>query len=119
MTLHSPSASVDRIDSLFARMLVRYGTGWTRMWEGVDIDAVKAEWADELSQTSDEAIFYALDYMPPERPPTVKQFRAICNNAPPPVYTALPSPPPTEEKKAAVRMMLAEVKKRLVTSRLA
>lgn len=118
MTRHSLSSSVDRIESLFARMLVRYGTGWTRMWEGVDIAAVKAEWAEELSTASDASIFYALEYMPTDRPPTVKQFLALCQRAPAPALPALTPPKPTPEAKARVRSMISDLKRRMAVSRL-
>lgn len=67
-----------RIDRIFARMLVRYGILWTRMWEGIEADAVKTDWAHELGRVSHDAIEYGLDHLPPDKPPTVTQFRALC-----------------------------------------
>ena len=66
------------IDRLFARLLVRYGTMWTGMWRGIDEDAVKADWAGELRGLTGEALAYGLENLPPDRPPTATQFRAIC-----------------------------------------
>jgi hypothetical protein len=83
------------IDRLFARLLLRYGAQWMRMWEGIDMDAVKAEWADELSvyATNLDAIAYGLDHLPPDFPPNIAQFKAICNRRPDAPTLALPSPP--------------------------
>ena len=73
-----PKQSVDQI---FARMLVRYGAAWLRMWEGIDMEAVKADWAEVLGRCSRDTIVYALDRLP-ERPPTATQFRDICAQMP-------------------------------------
>lgn len=80
------------VERIFTRMLVRYGTAWTRMWEGVEPEAVKADWARELSQCPGHAIGYALEHLPPERPPTVAQFRALCSNRPEPAVKRLAAP---------------------------
>jgi len=37
------------VDSLFARLAARYGAAWLRMWDGIPLDAVKADWAAELA----------------------------------------------------------------------
>ena len=39
-----PAAWVDR---LFARMLARYGNVWLRMWEGINMNIVKADLAEQ------------------------------------------------------------------------
>ena len=72
------------VKSLFARLQVRYGSAWNRMWDGVDMDAVMADWADELGgfANNPDAIKRALANLPPDRPPTLGQFRAICIGAP-------------------------------------
>lgn len=74
------------VDSLFARMTVRYGSAWLNVWEGIAIDAVKADWASELAGVSANAISYALVNLPLDKPPTLGQFKALCIRAP--VYTA-------------------------------
>lgn len=95
-----PSAWVDR---LFARMAVVYGSSWLRMWEGMDIETVKAAWGEELSryQQNPDAIRYGLEHMPPDRPPTLLQFRELCNKRPDPVFKALP--PPEIDREAAAK----------------
>lgn len=93
------------VKSLFARFQVRYGTAWTRMWEGIDMAAVRQDWAAELGGfvNRPDALAYGLENLPPDRPPTVQQFRAICNKVPEPAPKALPAPEASAEVVAAVR----------------
>jgi hypothetical protein len=65
------------VDQIFARMLVRYGVAWLRMWDGIDMDAVKADWAETLAGFGAATIRHALDHLP-ERPPNAMQFRDVC-----------------------------------------
>lgn len=82
------------VEKIHARLLVRYGAAWIRMWEGIDPAAVQADWAEELAgfEANPTAIKYALDNLPPDRPPTVAQFKALCINRPEPAPKALPAP---------------------------
>lgn len=82
------------VDSLFARIQVRYGAAWVRMWEGIDMAAVKADWAEELGgfAARPDAIKHALGNLPTDRPPTVAQFRALCIASPQETPKALPAP---------------------------
>jgi len=82
------------VERLMARIAIRYGSAWIRMWEGIDMAAVKADWAEELGgfQRSPDSLAYGLEHLPPDKPPTVQQFAAICNRAPTPGAPALPAP---------------------------
>lgn len=82
------------IDSIFANMTVRYGSAWLAKWNGVDIAAVKADWADVLGgfQANPDAIKHALGSLPDDFPPTATQFRALCVARPEPAGRALPAP---------------------------
>lgn len=82
------------IDRVFARILIRYGAVWMRMWEGIDEGAVKADWARELDAMPDFRLAYALDHLPADRPPGVAAFRALCMAAPAHVQARLPAPKP-------------------------
>lgn len=93
------SAWVDRIH---ARILVRYGAAWLRMWEGIDQEAVKADWAEELDGVSADSLSYALDHLPPERPPTVAQFKALALNRVPNALPALPAPKADPQRVAQI-----------------
>lgn len=85
-----PDAWVNR---LFAKLSVTYGQGFLRQYDGVEIEAVKANWAEELScfQQSPDSIRYGLEYLPPSKAPTVLEFRDLCRKAPA-VTLALPAP---------------------------
>lgn len=98
------------VEQVFARMLVRYGAQWIRMWEGVEPEAVKADWARELAHATPEGIRYALDHLPPDRPPNVTQFKALMLNRPQKAYAELPRPPATPEEKQRVRDLLARAR---------
>ena len=87
MPLHSRT-----IDEIFGRLLVRYGAAWIRMWEGLDMKPVKADWATQLERFSVADINYALDRLPEKYPPNVAEFRALCRAAPAPQVKRLPPP---------------------------
>lgn len=72
------------VDRLHERLAVRYGAAWLRMWDGVPIEAVKADWQNELAdvfERNPHAIAHALDHLP-EFPPNVEKFKALCIGAP-------------------------------------
>ena len=119
----STQASNLWVERLFARLQVRYGRQWLAMWEGIDPNAVKADWEDTLRDVytrNPRAIVYALENLP-ERVPTADVFLRICRQANWPQLAALPepaSPPDPVRVKAAVQAML-ETKSRLVSRSLA
>lgn len=82
------------VDSLFARLQVRYGDAWTRKWDGVDIAAVRADWSEELGgfASAPDALKYGLANLPRDWPPTAGQFAALCLRRPDPKVIALPAP---------------------------
>jgi hypothetical protein len=98
------------IEKLFERLYVTYGAAWARMWEGVPMDDVKANWAYELAGFArhPNAIAYALENLPAERPPTALVFRQICRLAPEPEVKRLPPPPKDPEKARAAREAFRE-----------
>ncbi|HEY4083424.1 MAG TPA: hypothetical protein VGM81_22265 [Burkholderiaceae bacterium] len=82
------------IERIFARLLVRYGAAWLRMWEGVDVDALKADWATHLAGYADKpsVLTHALENLPADKPPTVAQFALLCRSAPQYAIKRLPAP---------------------------
>ena len=83
------------IDAIFARLTVRYGSAFLGRWNGIDMELVKADWAEELAGLENwpEAIKHALDTLPAGKPaPTVNEFKAACLRAPKPDRKALPEP---------------------------
>jgi hypothetical protein len=71
-------ADARTIDAIHARMLVRYGSKWINMWNGVDPELVKTDWARELERVTRDQVMFALENLPAEFPPTAGQFRSLC-----------------------------------------
>ena len=94
-----PESWVERI---FARLLVRYGAMWLRMWEGVPMEAVAADWSRELSGLSGDALSHALENLPADRPPTVAQFKALACSRVPPAPPVLPAPKADPQRVASI-----------------
>ena len=86
-----PSNWVDRI---FTKLTLIYGRSFISRYEGIDLLAVKADWALELSRFSNspESIAFALSNLPKDYPPNVLQFKDLCKSSPPKatVIKALP-----------------------------
>lgn len=89
------------VDRIFARLLVRYGAAWLRMWDQIDMEAVKADWAEVLSGLPDWSLKHALDNLP-ERHPNAQQFRELCrearSNAPALTFSREKPPAPNVER---------------------
>lgn len=71
------------VQKIFQKLNLVYGRDFLSRWEGQELGAVMGDWAHELRGFADkpQAIAYALQHLP-EKPPTVLQFRAICNASP-------------------------------------
>lgn len=95
-----PSAWTDKI---FAKLSLAYGRDFIGRWEGIDLGDVKTDWSHELSgfEAHPEAIAYALANLPPQKPPTVFEFRAIARRAPLPEAARLEAPKADPAKVAA------------------
>jgi len=102
------SLPVSWVNALFDRLAVTYGAAFGRMWEGMDIDAVKAHWAEELShyQQQPKAIKHALSLLPADKPPTVLQFRDLCRRCPEDMPPRLPAPPADPKRIAQAMAVL-------------
>ncbi len=96
--------SAQFVDRIFVRLAARYGASWFRMWDGIPMEAVKADWAETLAGLNDspDAIRYALDNLPVDWPPNSAQFVALCINKPEPAPIALPAPRADSEVVRAV-----------------
>ena len=98
------------IDALFSKLTLTYGQAFLRQWEGVPIETVKAEWANELGgfEVAPVKIAYALSILNPDKPPNILQFKAFCIKAPSPVVLAIGAPPADPVRVAEV---VASIKK--------
>lgn len=90
------------VDRIFEKLTLVYGHAFLARWRDLDMDAVKADWAQELDgfDAHPESIGYALRYLP-EKPPSVVEFRALCRRAPLPSLPRLDSPCADPERMAA------------------
>lgn len=88
-----PESWVNRI---FQRLTLVYGRDFLSRYEGQDLGAVRAGWGEELTgfQQAPDAIKFALEILPSDKPPTVLQFRDLCRKAPQYAPKALPAPAP-------------------------
>lgn len=100
------------VEKIFTKLSLVYGRAFLSQYEGMDLLAVKADWAHELAgfEQLPEAIAYGLKTLPADRPINVLQFRALCRKVPPPVFKALPAPKADREK---VNAMLAGLRERM------
>ena len=100
------------VDVLFTRLQIRYGDAWTRKWDGIDPNAIKADWCDALAtmvERNPKAITYALQHLPDNFPPNVDGFMKLCLMAPSPTLAlAAPVDKPNPEFAAKVAGMVAE-----------
>jgi len=96
-------------DVVFKKLSLAYGRDFTGRWEGLDLLDVKADWAHELSgfERNPQAIKYALQHLPPSKPPTVFEFKNIALRAPEQPLERLDAPAANPQ---VVRKALAEAR---------
>ena len=114
--MESHELPADRLlELIFAKLSLVYGRDFIGRWEGLDIGEVKADWRRELDAVLQhpQAVKYALQNLPPDRPPNVLQFRALCYGRPEPMFVALPRPTPSEADRQRVREMLGAVRRKI------
>jgi hypothetical protein len=101
------------VESLLAKLQVRYGEAFARQYADLDPAAVKADWAEVLEGFTYDAIAYGLRYLPSDKPPIASQFRDICRRAPAPERPRLEAP--TGQLRPDLREQLAGVRARLTS----
>jgi hypothetical protein len=90
------------VKEIHARLSVRYGTAWSAKWAGLNMEAIEADWADQLDGMKPEGIKKALASLPEDFPPTAPGFRSlgmIRDEAAPAI--ALPPPDPVGLRRIA------------------
>jgi len=85
------SLPIPWVTKIFDKLTLIYGKAFKARWEGLSIEDVKADWAQELAGFAEnpDAIAYALKHIPADRPPTVLQFKELCRKAPPKTLAAI------------------------------
>ena len=106
------SLPIPWVDKIFAKLALVYGRDFAARWDGMTIADVKTDWGHELAGFANhpEAIGFALQNLPPDRPPTVLQFRDLCRKAPAPDVPRLPEPKADPARVAAELAKLAPTK---------
>lgn len=99
---------VDFITQIHSVLAVRYGAGWARMWQGLDMNFVRADWRRVLREfeANPAAVAYALDSLPVgQRPPNAGEFLQLCQAAPRPAVRMLArsGAKPTADQLAVLR----------------
>lgn len=104
-----PTAWVDRI---FDKLTLVYGQAFLRKWDAIDMNAVKSDWAHELSgfEHHPKAIAWALQNLNPEKAPNALEFKFLARRAPPEELPKLAAPKADPERVAAELAKLAPVK---------
>lgn len=105
--------NADLIEVVFTKLSMVYGRDFLGRWEGLDLGAVRADWAHELAGLKPESVAYALKHLPPVKPPTVLEFREIARKRPPPEYKALAAPAASAASQVKVRAMLDGLRQRM------
>jgi hypothetical protein len=105
------------VDRIFEKLALRYGRDFAQQYEGLDVSAVKAEWAEVLDGVKRDSVQYAFAFLPSGKPPNAMQFRDLCRKAPS-NDLALPAPqqPPADIEK--VREIMARLRPRLTATTL-
>lgn len=112
--------SLQATDRVINRLTATYGQQFLRLYEGLDMNAVKSTWAHELaefdrSRESMLRIAWALENLP-DRAPNVIAFRTLCRQAPAAETPALPMPKADPERVKAELAKLGHLRKPAETS---
>jgi hypothetical protein len=101
------------VDRIFDKLTLTYGQAFLRRWQDIDMNAVKSDWSHELSgfDQHPKAIAWALQNLPPEKPPTVLEFRAIARKSPDEQLPQIEHSPAGKARVAAELAKLGHVKK--------
>lgn len=106
------SLPIPWVDKIFTKLALVYGREFAARWEGMTISDVKTDWGHELAGFANhpEAIAFALQHLPADRPPTVLQFRDLARKAPAPELPRLPEPKADPARVSAELAKLAPTK---------
>ena len=87
-------------DKIFMKLTLIYGRDFTARWEGMNICDIKTDWSHELSgyENRPKAIAWALQNLPAGKPPTVLEFRKLCNTLPQEATVFLEAPKADPER---------------------
>lgn len=73
---------VEVIEKLFGFIVTRFGDQFLRRYDGLDLNAVKADWAMQLNGLTRAQLNFGRLNLPQDFPPNAAQFRVICIRCP-------------------------------------
>ena len=108
------------VDKIFEQLALTYGQQFLSRWRDLDLNAVKSDWADQLSglQGFPKGIAYALENLDAEKPPTVLMFKALAMRAPRPETLRIDEPKADPARVAAEFLKLSTVRSKPQAGRL-
>lgn len=75
----SPPLPAAWIDRLFTRLAMMYGNKFADMWRGIDTNAIKAAWAEDLAGYTPDELKRGLEWCKTQAwPPTLPEFMTAC-----------------------------------------
>ena len=97
-------------EKIFMKLTLIYGRDFTGRWEGMNICDIKTDWSHEMSgyENRPKAIAWALQNLPAGKPPTVLEFRKLCNTLPQEATVFLDAPKASPIIVAKVRAAMAD-----------
>lgn len=106
------------VDRIFDKLTLVYGQDFLRRWADIDLNAVKSDWAHELSgfQQAPRAIAWALQNLPAGKAPTVLEFKFLARRSPPEELPKLDRPPADPDRVAAELAKLEPLKEKVLRS---
>ena len=69
--------SLRYVKEIHSRLAVRYGSAWRAKWDGLPMEAIEADWADQLDGMTPPEIKAALANLPHDFPPIASAFRKL------------------------------------------
>jgi len=97
-------------EKIFMKLTLIYGRDFTGRWEGMNICDIKTDWSHELSgyENRPKSIAWALQNLPAGKPPTVLEFRKLCNTLPQEATVFIDAPKADPVRVAAVLAKLSD-----------
>lgn len=110
--------SAEAVDYVFRTLAASYGAEWDRSHGNAPIADVKTVWLDALepftgNEQAKRRILWALKNLP-ERSPNVRQFVALCRQAPAADAPMLPEPKADPERVKSVLAKLGDIRRPIV-----
>lgn len=104
------------MEKIFQRLATAFGSHWTSKWQGLDLDIVMDDWADDLNDMSIGQIKHAIEICRNKpMPPNLFEFKDACRVYSPNKNSNLFAigRKRTEEEREIAKKFMAEINKRI------